>query len=110
MSSVLECSSNLSGVQSKLKFCFSVGSFGYRVVLKAKRQKIIIVSDLKIWTTKCARTTFVSSSIKRRGNDEIVMTFKFLRQSTDISAPVDFRSVLSSSQASASFSLPIVGD
>ena len=77
MSSVLECSSNLSGVQSKLKFCFSVGSFGYRVVLKAKRQKIFIVSDLKIWTTKCARTTFVSNSITRRGNNEIVMTFKF---------------------------------
>ena len=66
VSSVLECSSNLSGIQGKLKLCLPISSFSFRVFLHSKRQKIIIVTDLKIWTTKCARANFVDSLIKRR--------------------------------------------
>ena len=78
MSSVLECSSDLSGIQGKLKFCLPISSFSFRVSLDSKRQKIIIVTDLKIWTTKCARATFVDSLMKRRGNGEIVIRLQFL--------------------------------
>ena len=78
VSSVLECSSNLSGIQGELKFCLPISSFSFRVSLDSKRQKIIIVTDLKIWTTKCVRATFVDSLIKRRGNGEIVIRLQFL--------------------------------
>ena len=52
VSSVLECSSNLSGIQGKLKLCLPISSFSFWVSLDSKRQKIIIVKGLKIWTTK----------------------------------------------------------
>ena len=61
VSSVLECSSHLSRVQGKLKICFSINSFSFRISLNSERPKVFLVTDWKIWTTKCTMATFGSS-------------------------------------------------
>ena len=84
VSSVLECSSHLCGVQGKLKICFSISSFSFRISLNSERTKIFLVTDWKTWTTKCTKATFVSSLITRRVNGESVITFHFVSATVEV--------------------------